>query len=189
MACPKCTKRVVCLINITAYSTVISMLLFFFRSEQLSRRIFQECFSTLRLCSDIFIAFLLECAHCFFFHILRKLCCGLLFTFLSAMSGPGLTDCYNIILWPLALCCLHICQAAQMVITPCVECLGWMAGRCVQIVSACRPIHIVSHKASLDSHHTRHPHRHLAPSHLHPAPSHPHPAPLQTHPVPPQQHV
>ena len=139
----------------------------FFRSEKLFRRIFQEFFSALRLCTDIFIAFLLECAHCLIFHILRKLCCGLLFTFLSAMSGPGLTDCYNTIVWPLAVCCLHVCRAGQMVVSPCVECLGWMAGRCVQIVSACRPVHFVSHKSSLDPRHIHHSHHHPTPPQQH----------------------
>ena len=113
------------------------------RSERMFCRVFQEFFSFLRLCTDIFIAFILECAHCFAYHILRKLLCGLLFTCLSALSAPGLTDCYNIVLWPLALCCLQLCRAGQLVFSPCLECLGWAAGQCVQIVTAFRPVTIV----------------------------------------------
>ena len=78
------------------------------RSEKMLRRVFQESFSTLCLCTDIFIVFILECAHCIAFHVLRKLLCGLLFTCLSSLSAPGLTDCYNVVVWPLALCCLQV---------------------------------------------------------------------------------
>ena len=115
------------------------------RSEQIFRRVFQEFFSFLRLCTDIVIVFVLECAHCLAFHVLRKLLCGLLFTCLSALSAPGLTDCYNIAVWPLAVCCLQVCRAGQVVLTPCVECLGWASGRCVEIVTAFRPVNVVWH--------------------------------------------
>ena len=95
---------------------VIIMLSFVlsFRCEKISHRIFQEFFSILRLCTDLVITFVLECAHYLAFHILRKLCCGLLFIFLSALAAPGLTDCYNTVMWPVALFCLQVCRAGRL---------------------------------------------------------------------------
>ena len=113
------------------------------RSERMFRRVFQEFFSLLRLCTDVFIVFILECFHCLAFHVLRKLLCGLLFTCLSPFSSHGLADCYNIIVMPLALCCLQICRAWQLVLSPCLECLGWAGQWCLAMVTAFRPVNIV----------------------------------------------
>ncbi|CAI8033507.1 hypothetical protein GBAR_LOCUS18890 [Geodia barretti] len=107
------------------------------------RRVFQEFFSCLRLCTDLFIVFILECAHCIAFHVLRKLLCGLLFTCLSSLSAPGLTDCYNVVVWPLALCCLQVCRAGGLVLGPCVECLGWPGNGCLVMVNPSIPVNIV----------------------------------------------
>lgn len=136
----------------------------FCRSERFFRRLFREVFSTIRLCTDVFITFLLECAHCFAFHFLRKLCCGLLFIILSAFSAPGLTDCYNVVFWPLAVCSSQVCQAMRIVATPCIECFGGIIGRCVEVVSAFRPVHVVSYKSSHEPHHTQPSHHHRVPS-------------------------
>ncbi|CAI8033508.1 hypothetical protein GBAR_LOCUS18890 [Geodia barretti] len=113
------------------------------RSEKMLRRVFQEFFSCLRLCTDLFIVFILECAHCIAFHVLRKLLCGLLFTCLSSLSAPGLTDCYNVVVWPLALCCLQVCRAGGLVLGPCVECLGWPGNGCLVMVNPSIPVNIV----------------------------------------------
>lgn len=152
-----------------SYFSLFSQLLLFCvlytfcRSEKFFRRLFREVFSTIRLCTDVFIMFLLECAHCFAFHFLRKLCCGLLFIILSALSAPGLTDCYNVVFWPLAVCSSQICQAMRIVATPCIECFGGIVGRCVEVVSAFRPVHVVSYK-SHEPHHTQPSHHHRVPS-------------------------
>ena len=113
-----------------------------FRVERVAQRCFREFFSILRLFSDVVITFLLECVHFLVFHILRKLLCGLLFTVLSALSGPVLTECYNIMVWPLALCCFHTCNALKLVLSPCWTGLGWTVGKCVDIAGACRLVQV-----------------------------------------------
>ena len=125
------------------------------RSEQLSQRCAAEVFSTLRVFTDFLLAFFLECLRYVTFHLIHKLCCGIVVVLSDSLLKPSTTECFNVLLWPLASCLWHTGRALKLCLGPCLEILASLVSQCVLVVRAFRLVEVNTRpRPSQPQHHT-----------------------------------
>jgi len=110
--------------------------------EKVSQRCAAEVFSTLRVLTDFLLAFFLECLRYITYHLLHKLCCGVVVVLSDSLLKPSATECFNALLWPLASCLWHTGRALRLCLGPCFEILGALVSQCVLVVRAFRLVEI-----------------------------------------------
>lgn len=113
-----------------------------YRLEKVSQRCAAEVFSTLRVLTDFLLAFFLECLRYITYHLLHKLCCGIVVVLSDSLLKPSATECFNALLWPLASCLWHTGRALRLCLGPCFEILGALVSQCVLVVRAFRLVEI-----------------------------------------------
>ena len=117
-----------------------------YRSEQFSKRCAEELFSTLRVVTDCLIAFLLACTQFILFHLIRKICCGLMVVVADSICKPTLTDVFNAILWPFCSCLWHVGRAVKVCLGPCLEVMGIVVSQCALLIRSFRLVEVSVNK-------------------------------------------